>query len=102
MAGRALTIDPHETVAMHVLLASSLNRTGNAKEPLRLLASLPSNDSAIPNTGTYDMLIGTRAETFVLARDFDSASKTWASETGSSATTPERQRLAAKAAERGP
>ena len=96
MARRALSIDPHDAVGMHVLLLSSLNQTGNAEEPLRLLASLPPNDLAIPNTGTYDMVIGTRAETFVLARDFNSASKAW--ETDVSATIPERQRLAVKAA----
>jgi tetratricopeptide (TPR) repeat protein len=79
-----------------VLLISSLNRTGNTQEPLRLLASLPPKDLSIPNTGTYDMVIGTRAETFVLGRDFNSASKTW--ETGASAIIPERQRLAVKAA----
>jgi TolB-like protein/cytochrome c-type biogenesis protein CcmH/NrfG len=96
MAKHALTIDPHEAVGMHVLLISSLNRTGNTQEPLRLLASLPPKDLSIPNTGTYDMVIGTRAETFVLGRDFNSASKTW--ETGASAIIPERQRLAVKAA----
>ena len=81
---------------MHVLLRSSLNRTGNAQEALHLVASLPPNDLPIPNTGTYDMVIGIRAATFVLGSDFNSALKTW--ETGSSATIPERQRLAAKAA----
>jgi len=49
----------------------------------------------IPNTGTYDMVIGSRAEILVLARDFASASKGW--ETAAAATIPERQRFAAKA-----
>ncbi len=59
-----------------------------------LLASLPPNDLAIPNTGTYDMVIGTRAETFVLARDFNSASKAW--DTDVSATIPESKGLRSK------
>jgi serine/threonine-protein kinase len=41
------------------------------------------------------MVIGTRGEAFVLGRDFKSALKAW--ETGTAATTNERQRLAAKA-----
>ncbi len=40
-AQHALTIDPHEATGMRMLLLSSLNRTGNAQEPLRLLATLP-------------------------------------------------------------
>ena len=43
----------------------------------------------------YDMVIGTRGETFVLGRDFKAALKAW--ETGAAATTSERQRFAAKA-----
>ena len=34
-------IDPHEALGMRVLLLSSLNRTGSAEEPLRLLALIP-------------------------------------------------------------
>jgi tetratricopeptide (TPR) repeat protein len=63
---------------------------------LRLLASFPANDLPIPNTGTYAMVIGARAETFVLGRGFNSALKAW--ETASAATIAERQRFAAKAA----
>jgi TolB-like protein/Tfp pilus assembly protein PilF len=95
MARRALSIDPHENIGVHVLLLSALHRAGNIEEPLRLLVSLPSNDLPIPNTGTYDMVIGSRAEILVLARDFASASKGW--ETAAAATIPERQRFAAKA-----
>ena len=80
---------------MRMLLLSSLNRTGNAQEPLRLLATFPPDDLLLPNTGTYDMVIGTRGETFVLGRDFKAALKAW--ETGATATTNERQRFAAKA-----
>ena len=95
MARRALSIDPHENIGVHVLLLSALHRAGKIEEPLRLLVSLPSNDLPIPNTGTYDMVIGSRAEILVLARDFASASKGW--ETAAAATIPERQRFAAKA-----
>jgi len=79
---------------VHVLLLSAFQRTGNIEESLRLLASIPSNDLPIPNTGTYDMVIGSRAEILVLARDFASASKGW--ETAAAATISERQRFAAK------
>ena len=96
IARRALTIDPHEATGMRMLLLSSLNRTGNAQEPLRLLATFPPDDLLLPNTGMFDMVIGTRGETFVLGRDFNAALK--ACETGTVATTNERQRFAAKAA----
>ena len=94
-ARHALTIDPHEATAMRMLLLSSLNRTGNAQEPLRLLATFPPDDLLLPNTGMFDMVIGTRGETFVLARDFKAALE--ACELGAVATANEWQRLAAKA-----
>ena len=95
LAQHALTIDPHEATAMRMLLLSSLNRTGNAQEPLRLLASFPPDDLLLPNTGMFDMVIGTRGETFVLARDFKAALE--ACEVGAVATTNKWQRAAAKA-----
>src|SRR5262252_9383031 len=95
LAQHALTIDPHEATAMRMLLLSSLNRTGSAQEPLRLLASFPPDDLLLPNTGMFDMVIGTRGETFVLARDFKAALE--ACEVGAVATTNKWQRFAAKA-----
>ena len=80
---------------MRMLLLSSLNRTGNAQEPLRLLATFPPDDLLLPNTGMFDMVIGTRGQTFVLGRDFNAALK--ACETGTVARTNEWQRFAAKA-----
>ena len=94
-ARHALTMDPHEATAMRMLLLSSLNRTGNAQEPLRLLATFPPDDLLLPNTGMFDMVIGTRGQTFVLGRDFNAALK--ACETGTVARTNEWQRFAAKA-----
>jgi len=94
-ARHALTIDPHEATAMRMLLLSSLNRTGSAQEPLRLLATFPPDDLLLPNTGMFDMVIGTRGEAFVLGRDFKAALR--ACETGTVATTNEWQRFAAKA-----
>jgi TolB-like protein/cytochrome c-type biogenesis protein CcmH/NrfG len=94
-ARRGLTIDPHESTCMRMLLLSSLNQTGNAQGPLRLLATFPPNDLLLPNTGTFDMVIGTRGETFVLGREFKAALK--ACEIGTMATTNEWQRFAAKA-----
>lgn len=95
VAQHALTIDPHEATAMRMLLLSSLNRTGNAQQPLRLLATFPPDDLLLPNTGMFDMVIGTRGEIFVLGRDFKAALQ--ACETGTAAPTNERQRFAAKA-----
>src|SRR5215472_10355918 len=95
LAQRGLTIDPHEATCMRMLLLSSLNLTGSAQEPLRLLATFPPDDLLLPNTGMFDMVIGTRGETFVLGRDFKAALK--ACETGTMATTNEWQRFAAKA-----
>jgi serine/threonine-protein kinase len=92
----ALTIDPHESTGMRMLLLSSLNQTGNAQEPLRVLSTFPPEDVLLPNTGSYDMVIGTRGEFSVLARDFKGALKAW--ETGMAATMHDRQRSAAKAA----
>jgi TolB-like protein/Tfp pilus assembly protein PilF len=94
-ARRALTIDPHEATSMRMLLLSSLNRAGNAQEPLRLLATFPPEDLLLPNTGMFDMVIGTRGQTFVLGRDFNAALK--ACETGTVARTNQWQRFAAKA-----
>src|SRR5437762_1966139 len=94
-ARRGLTIDPHESTCMRMLLLSSLNQTGNAQEPLRLLATFPPDDLLLPNTGMFDMVIGTRGETFVLGRDFKAALE--ASEIGTIARTNEWQRFAAKA-----
>jgi tetratricopeptide (TPR) repeat protein len=96
MAGHSLAIDPHEALGMRVLLLSSLNRTVSAEEPLRLLASFPPNDLLIPNTGTYDMVTGTRAGILLLGRDFKAALAAW--DTGMAAAIDERQRSAAKAA----
>jgi TolB-like protein/Tfp pilus assembly protein PilF len=95
-ARHVLAIDPHEALSMRMLLLSSLNQTGNMQEPLQLLASFPPDDLLLPNTGSYDMVIGTRGEGFVLDRNFDGALKAW--ETGASAASNERQRLAARTA----
>jgi TolB-like protein/Tfp pilus assembly protein PilF len=95
IARQALTIDPHDALSMRMLLLSSLNRIGNEQGALDLLATFPPDDLLLPNTGTYDMVIGTRGETFVLGRNFKGALKAW--ETAATATTSERQRFAAKA-----
>jgi TolB-like protein/cytochrome c-type biogenesis protein CcmH/NrfG len=94
-AQRGLTIDPHESTCMRMLLLGSLNQTGSAQEPLRLLATFPPDDLLLPNTGVFDMVIGTRGEALVLGRDFEAALK--ACETGTVATTNEWHRFAAKA-----
>ena len=95
VARPVLAIDPHDALTMRMLLLCSLNRTGNAQELVRLLASFPPEDLLLPNTGSYDMVIGTRGEAFVLGRDLMAAFKAW--DSGAAAIANERQRLAAKA-----
>src|SRR5215510_10718639 len=94
-AQRGLIIDPHESTCMRMLLLSSLNGTGDPQEALRLLASFPPDDLLLPNTGMFAMVIGTRAETFALARDFKTALESC--ETGAVAKGNDWQRAAAKA-----
>ena len=94
-AQRGLIIDPHESTCMRMLLLRVLNGTGNTEEALRVLASFPPDDLLLPNTGVFAMVIGTRGETFVMARDFKGALK--ACQTGTITTTNEWQRFAAGA-----
>ncbi len=94
-AQHGLTIDPHESTCMRMLLLSHLNGAGNAPEAMRLLATFPPDDLLLPNTGMFAMVIGTRGEVFVLGRDFKAALHSC--EIGTAATTNEWQRFAAKA-----
>ena len=94
-ARRGLTIDPHESTCMRMLLLSHLNGTGNTPEALRLLATFPPDDLLLPNTGMFAMVIGTRGETFVLARDFKAALQSC--EIGTVTRGNEWQRFAARA-----
>ena len=94
-ARRGLTIDPHESTCMRMLLLSYLNGAGNVEEAVRLLADFPPEDLILPNTGLFDMVIGTRGETLVLGRKFEAALTSC--ETGTVATTNGWQRYAAKA-----
>ena len=95
-ARRALTIDPHEATSMGMWLLSCLNQNGNEEEALRVLATFPSDDLLVPNGGTLALVIGRRAETFVLSKNFDGALRTW--ETSRNPTYDERQRLSATTA----
>ena len=92
---RGLTIDPHESTCMRMLLLSSLNGSGDAETAIRLLADFPPEDLILPNTGMFAMVIGTRGETLVLGRNFEAALKSC--ETGTVATTNGWQRFAATA-----
>jgi TolB-like protein len=95
-ARRALTIDPHEATSMGMWLLSCLNLNGDEQEALRVLATFPSDDLLVPNGGTLTLVIGRRAEAFVLSRNFEAALKTW--ETSRSGMSDERQRLSATTA----
>ena len=98
-SGRRCPACPHNRPARghrHAYVAAEFSEPyGNAQEPLRLLATFPPDDLLLPNTGMFDMVIGTRGQTFVLGRDFNAALK--ACETGTVARTNEWQRFAAKA-----
>jgi TolB-like protein/cytochrome c-type biogenesis protein CcmH/NrfG len=94
-ARRGLTIDPHESTCMRMLLLSSLNGSGNTEEATRLLADFPPDDLILPNTGMFAMVIGTRGETYVLARNFEAALRSC--ETGTLPTSNGWQRFAARA-----
>ena len=61
-AQHGLTIDPHESTCMRMLLLSHLNGAGNAPEAMRLLATFPPDDLLLPNTGMFAMVIGTGAK----------------------------------------
>ncbi len=93
-ASHTLTIDPHEATSMGMLLISYLNRDGNVREGLRILASYPFDDLLVPNGGTYVMLVGRRAEAQILNRDYSAALQAW--EKDSAAASNGGQRLAAK------
>jgi len=56
-----------------MLLVSYFNQSGDIRETLRLLATLPSDDFLIGNSGTVELVTGRRAQTFVLNRDFNAA-----------------------------
>ena len=75
IARHALTIDPHDATSMSMLLVSDFNQSGDIRETLRLLATLPSDDFLIGNSGTVELVMGRRAQTFVLNRDFNGALK---------------------------
>lgn len=91
---QAMTIDPHEATGMRMLLLSRLNQTADEQECSRLVVTFPPEELLVPNSGTYVMAIGTRAETFVLGRDFNTALK--AVETAGKGVSDEGHRLAAR------
>ena len=91
---RGLTIDPHEATSMNMLLLACFNLTGNAQESVRLLSTFPSDDLLVRNSGTYSMVIGGRAEMFVLDRQATAALQVW--QTTGGPINEERERLAAQ------
>jgi TolB-like protein/cytochrome c-type biogenesis protein CcmH/NrfG len=95
-ARHALALDPHEATSMAELLLTLLNGRGETREAVQLLATFPSDDLLVSNNGTLELVIGSRAETFVLGRDFNSALEVW--EKAAKLTGGERQRLSAKTA----
>jgi TolB-like protein/cytochrome c-type biogenesis protein CcmH/NrfG len=95
-ARHALTIDPHEATSMGMWLLSCLNQNGDEQEALRVLTTFPADDLLVPNGGTLTLVIGRRAETFVLSRNFEAALKTW--ETSRTQAYDGRQRLSATTA----
>lgn len=93
VARHALTIDPHDATSMSMLLVSYLNQSGDAREAVRALATFPSEDFLVPNSGTLELVMGRRALTLVLNRDFKAALTEC--EKNLNATTDKGQRLSA-------
>jgi TolB-like protein/Flp pilus assembly protein TadD len=75
----ALAIDPHDVIGMRALLLTLTNANGDLGNSLRLLKSFPPDEKIVTTSisGTIASVTGERAYTFVLARDFDAASKVW-------------------------
>jgi TolB-like protein len=93
----ALAIDPHDVIGMRALLVTLINSTGDVAKALQLLKSFPPDEKIITTSiaGTVVSVTGERAYTFVLARDFEAASKVW--DGPSTNEVDERARLAARA-----
>ena len=95
----AITLDPHNVLSMRGLLLTILNGSGDIHEALRVLATFPSDSKLVVNSTIGDItgVTGERAYTYVLARAYPEALRTWENAT---VATPaeERRQLAARAA----
>jgi len=75
----ALNIDPHTSDAMAALLSKVIESSHDINEALRVLNTFPAEDKLTSSTfGDIVGNMGTRAGVHLLARDFDSARKVWA------------------------
>jgi TolB-like protein/cytochrome c-type biogenesis protein CcmH/NrfG len=75
----ALKVDPHASDAMGTLLTNKVTEHGgDIEEALRVLDTFPAGDRLTSSSvGDVVSIIGTRAQVYLLARDFDSARKVW-------------------------
>ena len=99
MCRNALAFDPHDVIGMRALLLTTINSTGDIGKALQLLEGFPAEEkvaSLQSISGDVAAVTGERAYAFVLARNYDAASKVW----DAPATIPldTRKRLAARVA----
>ncbi|MGH8092441.1 MAG: adenylate/guanylate cyclase domain-containing protein [Chthoniobacterales bacterium] len=93
---RALALNPNNVFAMHAVLFSALNGTGDIEEATRILGTFPSD--SVLNTNGYELesIVGARAYLDVIKRDFGAALRVW--DKAANDPTATRQRLSARAA----
>ena len=95
----AITLDPHDVLSMRGLLLTILNGSGDIHEALRVLATYPPDSKLVVNSTIGDItgVTGDRAYTYVLARAYPEALRTWENATVATPAEECRQ-LAARAA----
>jgi tetratricopeptide (TPR) repeat protein len=93
----AVSLDPHDVIGMRALLLTILNGSGNIAEAQRVLETFPpDNKIVVPSiSGGVPHVVGERAYTFVIARDFERALNVWSN---SGNPPDQRRQLAARAA----
>jgi TolB-like protein/class 3 adenylate cyclase/regulator of sirC expression with transglutaminase-like and TPR domain len=95
----AIALDPHNVLSMRGLLLTILNGSGDIQEGLKVLATYPPDSKLIVNSTIGDItgVTGDGAYTYVLAREYPAALRTWENATTTSQAEECRQ-LAARAA----
>jgi len=95
----AITLDPHNVLSMRGLLLTILNGSGDVHEALRVLATYRPDSKLVVNSTIGDItgVTGDRAYTYILARAYPEALRTWENATVATPAEECRQ-LAARAA----
>ena len=97
IARHSLELDPHAVDGMAALLTAIIGGRADANEAVNVMATFPPGDKLTSsNPAPLACMIGIRADTFLIARDFEAALKVW--DARGASTADERRQLAAKAA----